>query len=178
MDTWIQPSVLLEGEQHIISFTNLKGILICGLDSSAFKDRTLLSRCFRMGQNLTFIRLHHVVGTPRSLIPVIQQFPATQTLSIDYYSELEGASPEEPVEETSGRFRGILRLLSVDPNALAVIDGIARLPLEYEEVSLTLALDFVEPYNRLILACAPTLERLRIIDTRKGTFRWASPVGV
>lgn len=68
--------------------------------------------------------------------------------------------------------------MSIDPNGLRVIDSIARLQLEYEGISLTSTLDFIEPYNRLVLACAPTLERIRIIDTRNPLSHWASPVGV
>ena len=178
-DVWIHPHVLLEGEQHLASFTNLKGLVVFNLHTSFFKDRALLSRCFRiMGQDLDFVRFHHVKGTPQTLIPFIQQFPATKTLDIEYYNELGDASPEEPVDETTGRFKGSLRLLSIDPERLGVVDSIARLPLEYEGVSLTSNLDFVEPYNRLISACAPTLERLRIIDTRDPLSHWASPVGV
>ena len=178
-DIWIHPNILLEGEQHLASFTNLKGLVAFDLHTSFFEDLALLSRCFRiMGQALGFVRLHHVKGTPQTLIPFIQQFPATKTLDIEYYTETADASPEEPIDETKGLFRGTLGLLSIDPDGLGVIDSIARLPLEYEEVSLTSTLDVVEPYNRLILACAPTLERIRTIDTRDFLSHWASTVGV
>jgi len=181
-DIWIHPDILLEGEQHLASFTNLKGLVAFDLHTSFFNDRALLSQCFRiMGQGLDFVRLHHVKGTPQTLIPFIQQFPATKTLDIEYYVETGDTSPEEPVDETKGQFKGSLRLLSIDPDdpdGSGLIDSIARLPLEYEGVSLTSALDFIEPYNRLILACAPTLERIRIIDTRDPLSHWESPVGV
>jgi len=178
-DIWIHPGVLLEGEQHLISFTNLKGLVAFALHTLCFKDRTLLSQCFRViGQGLRFVRLHHVKGTPQTLTSLIQQFTAAQTLAIEYYTEAGYMSPEEPVDETNGRFQGALRLLSIEFSGLAMIDGIARLPLEYKEVTLISSLYFVEPYNRLFLACAPTLERLRIIDTRKPRSHWENPIGV
>jgi len=75
-DIWIHPAALLEGEQHLASFTNLKGLVAFDLHTSFFKDRALLSQCFRvMGKNLSFVRLHHVKGTPQTLIPFIQQSP-------------------------------------------------------------------------------------------------------
>jgi len=177
-EIWIHPDVLLEGEQHLASFTNLKGLVAFNLHTSFFKDRALLSQCFHiMGQDLGSVRFHHVQGTPQTLIPFIQQFPATKNLDIEYYADLGDTSPEEPVDETKGQFKGTLRLLSINPGGLTVIDSIARLPLEYEGVSLMSTLDFVEPYNRLILACAPTLEKIRIIDTRDPRSHWANPVG-
>lgn len=177
---WIHPSILLEGEQHLMSFTNLKGWVVFGLDTLCFEDRTLLSRCFHaMARDLRFVRLHHVRGSPRTLTSLIQQFPTIQTLAIEYYTEAERRSQaEEPIDETSGRFQGILQLLSIELNGLVAIDAIARLPLKYTELALTSSLYHVEPYNRLLLACAPTLERLRIIDTRKPRGHWEDPVGM
>lgn len=153
-------------------------------DALCFKDRALLSRyCFRIiGQAPRFVRLHHVTGTPQTLTSLIQQFPTIQSLSIEYYNDADDTSPEEPVDEESGQFQGILRLLSIESNGptagLVAIDSISRLSLKYEEVTLTSSLYFVEPYNRLFLVCAPTLERLRIIDTRKPHSHWADPIGV
>ena len=176
---WIHPTVLLEGEQHLMSFTNLRGWVVFGLHTLCFKDRALLSQCFRViGQNLRFVRLHHVKGTPQTLTSFIQQFPTTQILAIEYYTEAGVTSQEGPIDETNDRFQGTLRLLSIEFNGLAAIDSIARLPLGYTEVTLTSSLFLVEPYNRLFLACASTLERLRIIDTRKPRSRWGNPIGV
>jgi len=176
---WIHPSILLEGEQHLMSFTNLKGWVAFGLDTLCFEDRALLSRCFRpIGRDLRFVRLHHVRGSPRTLTSLIQQFPTIQTLAIEYYTEAGRTSQEEPIDETGGRFQGTLQLLSIEFDGLAAIDAIARLPLKYTELNLTSSLYHVEPYNRLLLACAPTLERLRIIDTRKPRGHWEDPVGV
>ncbi|KAF9648127.1 hypothetical protein BDM02DRAFT_3144796 [Thelephora ganbajun] len=176
-DVWIHPSILLEGEQHLMSFTNLKGWVAFDLRTPCFKDRALLSQCFRViGKDLRFVRLHRVKGTPQTLALFIQQFPTIQTLSIEYYTEIGDMSPEDPVSETSGQFQGTLRLLSIEFNGLAAIDSIARLPLKYEEVTLISSLHFVGPYNRLFMACAPTLERLRIIDTRKPRSHWSNPI--
>ena len=156
-----------------------QGPVTFGLHTLSFRDRTLLSQCFRViGQGLRFVRLHHVKGTPQTLTSLIQQLTTTQTLAIKYYTESGYMSPEEPVGETNGRFQGTLRLLSIEFSGLAATDSIARLPLEYKEVTLISSLCFVEPYNRLFLACAPTLERLRIIDTRKPRSHWAIPIGV
>ena len=178
-DVWIDPSILLEGEQHLTSFTNLKGWVAFGFHAQCFKDPASLSRCFRViGRDLRFVRLHHVEGSPQTITSLIQQFPATKTLAIEYYTDAGDTSPEEPVDETSGRFQGTLRLLSIEFDGLTAIDRIAKLPLEYTEVTLTSSLYFVESYNRLFLACAPTLEKLRIIDTRKPQFHWAHPIGV
>lgn len=178
-DIWIHPSILLEGEQHLMSFTNLGGWVAFGLHTLCFKDRALLSRCFRaIGRDLRFVRLHRVKGTPQSLTSLIQQFPTIQALAIEYYTEAGGMSQEEPIDETNGRFQGSLRLLSIEFSGLAAIDSIARLPLKYTEVTLISSLYFVEPYNRLFLACAPTLERLRIIDTRKPRSHWDNPIGM
>ena len=178
-ETWIHPSVLLEGEQHLMSFTNLKGWVVFGLATLCFKDRALLSQCFRViGQGLHFVRLHHVKGTSRTLTSFIQQFPTTQTLSIEYYTEVGYTSPEEPaIDETNGQLQGALQLLSIELNGLLAIDSIAKLPLKYEEIALTSSLHLVEPYNRLFLACAPTLEKLRVIDTRNPRSRWTNPLG-
>ena len=177
-DEWITPSTLLEGEEHLTSFTNLKGFFTIGFNTIYFMDRAPLTQCFRtIGQDLRFVRFHHVRGTPQTLISLIQQFPTTQTLAIEYYTEAGVAPSEEPIDETTGQFQGCLRLLSIDISGLSVIDSIARLPLKYEEVHLTSCFHFVEPYNRLFLACASTLERLRIIDTRKPRSHWAPPLG-
>lgn len=176
---WIHPGVLLEGEQHLMSFTNLKGWVAFGLHTLCFKDRTSLSRCFSViGKGLRFVRLHRVKGTPRTLTSLIQQFPTTETLAIEYYTEADdNVSPEEPINEADGQFQGSLRLLSIEYDGMGAIDSIARLPLKYKEITLISSLYFVEPYNRLLLGCAPTLERLRIIDTRKVRSRWAIPIG-
>lgn len=177
---WITPSNLLKGEEHLISFTNLKGLVVFNLHTIDFRDRALLSQCFRViGRDLRFLRFHHVKGTPRTLTSLIQQFPKIKTLSIEYYTEAVEMLSEEPTDEATGQFRGCLRLLSIDDfQGLAVIDTIARLPLRYEEVHLTSSLQFVESYNRLLLACAQTLKRLRIFDTRKRRTHWADPIGV
>lgn len=179
-DIWVRPDVLLEGQQHLMSFTNLKVWIAFNLHTLCFEDRALLSQCFRtIGQDLRFVRLHHITGTPQTLTSFIQQFPTIKTLAIEYYTEAEDPpSAEEPMDETGGQFQGTLRLLSIESNGLAAIDSIARLPLRYEEISLTSALYSVEPYNRLLLTCAPTLERLRIIDTRKPPSHWEDPIGV
>jgi hypothetical protein len=178
-DIWIHPSVLLEGEQHLLSFTNLKGWIAFGLHTLCFKDRALLSQCFRViGQDLHFVRLHHVKGTPQTLVSLIQRFPTTRSLAIEYYTEAGNTSSEDPVDETNGQFRGTLRLLSIEFEGLEVIDSIAKLPLKYEEITLISSLYFAQAYNRLFLACAPTLERLRIIDTRKPRSHWANSIGV
>lgn len=177
-EIWITPGILLEGEQHLISFTNLKGLVMFNLHTLEFSDRALLSQCLHViGRNLRFVRLHHVKGTPRTLTSLLQQFPKAQTVAIEYYIGAEGVLSKEPADEMNGQFQGCLRLLSIDINGLAVIDSIARLPLKYKEVNLTASLHFVESYNRLFLACAPTLERLRIIDTRKPRSNWANPIG-
>ena len=182
-EAWIRPSVLLEEEDHLVSFTNLKGFVVFNLKTFYFKDRELLSRCFRViGRDLHFARLHHVQGTPKTLKSFIQRFPTTKTLAIEYYKEVNDFSPaEEPDDDVDCQFRGCLRLLSIAIDGLeglAVIDSIARLPLKYEEVHLTSSLHFVEAYNRLFSACASTLERLRIIDTRKPRSHWAIPIGI
>ena len=127
-----------------MSFTNVKGWIAFGVDTLCFKDRALLSQCFRViGQSIRFVRLHHVTGTPQILTSLIQQFPATQSLAIEYFIDTGDALPEVPVDETNGRFQGTLRLLSIESNGLAAIDSIARLPLKYEEVNLTSSLSFV-----------------------------------
>lgn len=175
-DEWITPSTLLEGEEHLMSFTNLNGFFTIGFNAIYFMDRASLTQCFRaIGQDLRFVRFHHVRGTPQTLMSLIQQFPTIQTLAIEYYTEVGHIPSEGPIDETIGQFQGCLRLLSIDIYGLSVIDSIARLPLKYEEVHLTSSLHFVKPYNRLFSACASTLERLRIIDTRKS--HWATPLG-
>ena len=178
-DTWIDPSVLLEGEQHLVSFTNVKGWVAFGLQTQCFKDRALLSRCFRViGQGLRFVRLHHINGTPQTLTSLIQQFPTTQSLAIEYYTDAGELSLEEPIDEANGQFQGTLRLLSIEYNGMAAIDSIASLPLKYQEVTLISSLYFVGAYNRLFFTCGPTLERLRIIDTRSPRSRWETHIGV
>lgn len=178
VDKWITLNNLLEGEEHLVSFTDLKILVIFNLHTLDFRDRGLLSRCFRViGQDLRSVRLHHVNGTPRTLTSLIQQFPKLQTLAIEYYTEALETSSEDPTDETEGQFQGCLQLLSIHFEGLAVIDSIARLPLRYEEVNLITYLHFVQSYNRLFSACAPTLERLRIIDTRKPRTQWAMPIG-
>lgn len=178
-DRWITPKNLLEGGEHLMSFTNLKGFVAIRLHTLDFSDRPLLSQCFRViGRDLLFVRLHHITGTPQTLTSLIQQFPTTQTLAIEYYTESAQISPEEPTGETNGQFQGCLQLLSINFEGLAVIDSIARLPLKYEEVHLTSSLFFVEPYNRLFSACASTLERLRIVDTRNPRVKWEVPIGL
>jgi len=178
-DIWIHPRILLEGEQHLMSFTNLRGWVAFGLHTPCFKDRASLSRCFHViGHGLHFVRLHRVKGTPQTLTSLIQQFPTIQTLAIEYYTEAGEISLEEPIDETIGQFQGTLRLLSIEFDGLAAINSIARLPLKYNEVTLMSPLHFVESYNRLFLACAPTLKRLRIVDTRKPRSRWENPIGV
>lgn len=179
---WITPGNLLEGGEHLMSFTDLNGLVIFNLHSLDFKDPALLFRCFHViGRGIRFVRLHHVEGTPRTIASFIQQFSKTQTLAIEYYTEAPDpdTSPEEPTKEADDQFQGILQLLSFRFEELAVIDSIARLPLRYQEIHLWSSLFFVEPYNRLFSACAPTLERLRIVDTRSTTrTHWAKPIGV
>ena len=86
-------------EDHLLSFTDLKGFVAINIHTICFKDRTLLSRCFHViGQGLRFVRLHHVRGTP-------------QTLAVEYYSKMEETFSEEPVEEMNGQFQGCLWLL-------------------------------------------------------------------
>lgn len=178
-DKWITPGNLLEGEEHLMSFTDLKGLIVFNLHTLDFRDRALLSQCFRViGRDLRFVRLHHVKGTPQTLTSLIQEFPKVQTLAIEYYEAAETLSEDTTTDEANGQFQGCLRLLSIDFQGLAVIDSIARLPLRYKEVHLTSSLFFIEPYNRLFSACASTLERLRIIDTRKPRTHWAHPIGV
>lgn len=176
---WITPGNLLEGEEHLMSFTELKGLIVFDLRTLDFRDRALLSQCFRViGQGLHFVRLHHVTGSPQTLTSLIRQFPTITTLSIEYYTDYAEMLSEGPTGETDGQFQGSLRLLSINPLELGVIDSIARLPLRYKEVHLTSSLFFAEPYNRLLSACAPTLERLRIIDIRGPRTRWANSIGV
>lgn len=177
---WITPSNLLLGEKHLVSFTDLKGFIVYNLHTLHFKDRALLSQCFRvLGQDLRFLRLHHVKGTPQTVMSILQQFPKIRTLAIEYYTEADTVDEpsEEGIDEMNGRLQGCLRLLSIDTEGFGVIDSIARLPLGYEEVHLTSSLSFVQPYNRLFSACASTLQRLRIIDTRKPRTHWGVPIG-
>ena len=143
-----------------MSFTDVKGWIAFGIDTLCFKDRALLSQCFRViiRQGIHFIRLHHVKGTPETLTSLI---PATKSLAIEYFIDTGDASSEVPVNETNGRFQGTLRPLSIESNGLAAIDSIARLPLKYEEVNLSSSLPFVQPYNQLLLTCTLALETTR-----------------
>ena len=67
---------------------------------------------------------------------------------------------------------------SIERNGMAAIDSISELPLKYQEGTLMSSLYFAEAYNRLFLTSAPTLERLRIIDTGAPRSHWVIHIGV
>ena len=182
---WITPEALSMGERHLRSFKNLVSLTIVGLQINYFFDDSDLSRCFgSFCRGVREVRLVRPHGSPRIIVPFIQQFPLIQRLSVEFYAETWSPSPDME-EYTSVGFTGAFQLVSDastdrGERQLFVL-SLLRFPIQYKEISVVGSLGHSWQYLSLLRACSKTLEKLRMVDIRLEPWReriWGWPQGV
>lgn len=181
-DKWITPEVLSMGERHLKSFKNLVSLTIIGLQINYFFDDSDLSRCFgSFCRGVREVRLVRPHGSPRIIVPFIQQFPLIQRLSVEFYAETWSPSPDLE-EYTSVGFTGAFQLVSdasMDRGERQLfVSSLLRFPIQYKEISVVGSLGHSWQYLALLRACSKTLEKLRMVDIRLEPWReriWGWP---
>ena len=170
LDCLFTPDTLIPHLNHFQSLDRVHSLTIDAYDGLIW--RNYYSACFaHLHPTLTSLTLHRPISHYRYILKFALQFPNLQNLCIKHLEDGEQTRPDlviPPIVDESPPLRGHLRLVGVGadewPTEFAndLPNGINFRSVEFQGV-------FWEHCQRILTACAGTLEDLTVVPRRQCT---------
>jgi len=164
------PDTLIPHLDHFKSLDQVQSLTIDAYDGLLW--RNYHSACFaHFYPTLTSLTLHHPTNHYRYVLQFALQFPNLQNLCIKHLGDGQHTRPDlviPPIVDESPPLRGHLRLVGVRPDQW-LTEFTNDLPNGINFRSVELQSVFWEHCQRILTACAGTLEDLTVVPRRQCT---------